>query len=214
MFHSSIVLRPVIYFIQVNNPCCLCLKSRDHMEGCFLSCRQTLHGWIFKMHQRLIPKTYILAFSAIKAHHTPLSWYSILNPEIAKYSYDFVLFPILLLFSKLPHLSKLFWHAFRMVCMCHKDRFITSVIIIFLSLSVPEEGKAKKKWHELSASPLLMWALLKRMVEEFQSHFALPTQCTSALGWGEKGRGSQSQETEMIISEMRKHVSALKRTSA
>lgn len=63
---------------------------------------------------------------------------------------------------------------------------------------MPEEGKAKKKFHELSASPLFTWALVKGMVKQFQSHIALPTQCTPAPGWGKKGRATESQETEML----------------
>lgn len=54
---------------------------------------------------------------------------------------------------------------------------------------MPEEGKAKKKCCELSASPLFSRALVKRMVKQFQSHFALPKMHVST-GVGDKGRAT------------------------
>lgn len=123
------------------------------MEGCFLAGRHCTDGFLKCVRDWFLKPTSLLSLQSKLITHL---WADILFKILKLQSLHMILscFPFYYFFSKLPHLSKLFWHAFRKVCICHKDTFITNVILIFLSLSTPEAGKAQKKLWVISITTL------------------------------------------------------------
>lgn len=71
----------------------------------------------------------------------------------------------------------------------------------------------RKKLHELLASPLFIWVLVKRMHSKTESH------CTydASWCWGGERKGEQQdqkRQRHIAISEMRMRVSAFKKPNA